>query len=63
MSLGIYQVPKAKNEPVRQYAKNSVERAQLLEEIIKLKSQSIEVPMVIGGKEIFTNDKIRLSPP
>jgi 1-pyrroline-5-carboxylate dehydrogenase len=63
MSQGIYKVPQAKNEPVRSYAKNSPERIALLQAIKELKSQSIDVPMIIGGKEIRTETKIRLAPP
>lgn len=63
MSLGRYKVPAAKNEPVRQYAKNSIERAALLAEIQRLKSEIIDVPMIINGKEVHTDDKIRLTPP
>lgn len=63
MSLGFYKVPIAKNEPVRSYAKNSAERASLLAEVAKLKKEVVEVPMIIGGKEIYTEDKIRLSSP
>jgi 1-pyrroline-5-carboxylate dehydrogenase len=63
MSLGFYKVPIAKNEPVRSYAKNSPERSSLMAEIARLKKESIDIPMIIGGQEIFTEDKIRLSPP
>lgn len=60
---GFYKVPIAKNEPVRQYAKGSSERAALLAEVKRLKKMSIDVPMIIGGKEIHTKSKIRLAPP
>ena len=63
MSLGFYKVPIAKNEPIRSYAKNSPERTALLSEIALLKKETLDIPMIIGGKEIFTEAKIRLSPP
>lgn len=63
MSAGFYNVPVAKNEPVRQYATKSAERESLLSEIKTLKNSKIDVPMIIGGKEIHTKDKIKLSPP
>jgi 1-pyrroline-5-carboxylate dehydrogenase len=63
MSAGFYKVPIAKNEPVRQYANKSVERESLLSEIKTLKKTKIDVPMIIGGKEVHTKDKIKLSPP
>ena len=63
MSLGFYKVPTAKNDPVRSYRKNSPERAALLAEVARLKSQTIDIPMVIGGKEVTTSEKIKLTPP
>lgn len=60
---GFYQVPNAKNEPVRSYAKGSAERSALLKVVKEMKKKTIEVPMIIGGKEIVTKDKIRLAPP
>jgi 1-pyrroline-5-carboxylate dehydrogenase len=63
MSLGFYKVPTAKNDPVRSYGKNSPERAALLAEVARLKSQTIDIPMVIGGKEVTTSEKIKLTPP
>ena len=63
MSLGFYKVPTAKNDQVRSYGKNSPERAALLAEVARLKSQTIDIPMVIGGKEVTTSEKIKLTPP
>jgi 1-pyrroline-5-carboxylate dehydrogenase len=63
MSLGFYKVPIAKNDPVRSYGKNSPERAALLAEVKRLKSQTIDIPMIIGGKEVTTSEKIKLTPP
>jgi 1-pyrroline-5-carboxylate dehydrogenase len=63
MSVGFFNVPKAKNEPVKQFAKGSVEREKLQKALAELKSKSIDVPMIIGGKEVATADKIKLTPP
>lgn len=63
MSVGFFNVPKAKNEPVKQFAKGSVEREKLQKALAELKSKSIDVPMIIGGKEVTTTDKIKLTPP
>jgi 1-pyrroline-5-carboxylate dehydrogenase len=63
MSVGFFNVPKAKNEPVKQFAKGSVEREKLQKALAELKSKSIDVPMIIGGKEVTTADKIKLTPP
>lgn len=63
MSVGFFNVPKAKNEPVKQFEKGSVAREKLQKALAELKSKSIEVPMIIGGKEVTTADKIKLTPP
>jgi 1-pyrroline-5-carboxylate dehydrogenase len=64
MSNAFFQVPLAKNEPVRAYAPGSSERSSLLEKYKELYNQSpIDIPMYIGGEEIRTNNKRKLSPP
>lgn len=54
MSHGIYQVPTPANEPVRDYAPGSPERARLQARLDELAAQRMELPLVIGGKEIRT---------
>ena len=49
-------VPKPVNEPILSYAPGTPERAALKARIKELKSQEIEVPLVIGGQEIKTGD-------
>ena len=63
MSNGIYQVPVAINEPVLNYSPGSPERESLKAALRKMRSQEIEIPMYIGGKEIRTEKKVRMSPP
>lgn len=63
MPKGIYHVPVAKNEPVLSYAPGSPERASLKAKIAELRSKEVELPMVIGGKEIYTDRKVRMFPP
>lgn len=47
-------IPKAVNEPVLNYAPGSQERAELKKILDKLKSEVVEIPVIINGKEIFT---------
>ncbi len=54
MSLGIFTVPVPKNEPVREYAPGSRERASLSAKLAEMAGQRVEIPLVIGGKEIRT---------
>jgi 1-pyrroline-5-carboxylate dehydrogenase len=64
MANGIFNVPAAKNEPVKAYAPGSPEREELLAAYHQMYNQPpIEVPMYIGGKEVFTSNKKALTPP
>jgi len=44
------------NEPVRSYSPGSRDRKDLQAELDRLSSQEIEIPLIIGGKEVFTQD-------
>lgn len=50
------QIPEPKNETGLGYAPGSKERKLLQEAIAKLENDSIEIPAVIGGKEVKTGD-------
>ncbi|GAB4259929.1 MAG: L-glutamate gamma-semialdehyde dehydrogenase [Vicingaceae bacterium] len=63
MSNAFFNVPLPKNEPVLGYAPGSKEREELQQAIKALKSKEIDAPMVIGGKEIRTENKVRMCPP
>jgi 1-pyrroline-5-carboxylate dehydrogenase len=51
---GIFKVPAAHNEPVRGFASGSPERASLTARLEAMAAERIEVPLVIGGKDIST---------
>ncbi|MCB2219319.1 MAG: L-glutamate gamma-semialdehyde dehydrogenase [Bacteroidetes bacterium] len=63
MSRGLYHVPKAYNEPVKDYAPGSPERKELKTMIHKMRSEMADIPMFIGGQEIRTEDKREIHPP
>ncbi|MCB9256550.1 MAG: L-glutamate gamma-semialdehyde dehydrogenase [Chitinophagales bacterium] len=63
MSNAFFNVPKASNEPVKAYAPGSSERKSLQAKLAELKSSTVDVPMIIGGKEVFTSDKHTMHPP
>ncbi len=63
MPTGFFNVPVPVNERVRNYAPGTHERATLKEEIEKLRSQVLDIPMVIGGEEIRTDNRIPIHPP
>lgn len=54
MNNAIYNFREPKNEPVLYYGAGSQERKLLEEELTFQQSQVIEIPLIIGGKEIRT---------
>lgn len=63
MANAYFDVPVAKNEPVKGYAPGSKEKEELLAAYQELKNKKIEIPMVIGGKHITSNTQVSLYPP
>jgi 1-pyrroline-5-carboxylate dehydrogenase len=51
---GAYRIPKPANEPVYSYAPGSPERAVLKDTLAKMAGTAIEIPLVIGGREVRT---------
>jgi len=56
MANAIFNVPLPPNEPVKSYAPGSPEKKALKLKLDELANQQIEIPIIIGGKEIKTND-------
>lgn len=63
MSNAFFKVPTAVNEPVKSYAPGSSERKSVKAAIASLKSTQVDIPMFIGGKKVFTNNKKSIHPP
>ena len=63
MSKGFFNVPVAKNEPVLSYAPGTPERTKLKTVLHEMRLKETELPMVIGGKDVFTDRKLRIFPP
>lgn len=63
MAYGIFTPPIAKNEPVRNYAPGSPEAVSLKKQIDAFRSQTLDIPMFIGGKEVRTGKTCSISPP
>jgi 1-pyrroline-5-carboxylate dehydrogenase len=63
MANAFFRVPEPKNEPVRAYAPGTPERAELKAKLAALKKQEVEVPLVIGGKEIRTGKTAEMAMP
>ncbi len=60
---GFFHIPKAKNEPVYDYAPGSNQRENLQAALNKWRSEVVNIPMYIGGKEIRTGIVQQIFPP
>lgn len=63
MSKAISQVPFAVNEPVRSYEPGSPEVKSLIATYKEMWKEKFEIPMIIDGKEVKTEDKVQLQSP
>ncbi len=53
---GTRRVPPPLNEPVRSYAPDSPERAELQARLKTMATERVEIPLVIGGEHVTTGD-------
>ena len=63
MIKGFFNVPVAVNEPVLGYAPGSAERAGLQAMLHEMRSKEVELPMIIGGREVRSGKLERMFPP
>ena len=63
MATGFFNVPSPKNEPVKSYATGSPEREALQKAVAEARSKVLEIPMYIGSNEVFTGQKVAITPP
>lgn len=63
MSNAFFQAPTPHNEPVLNYKKGSPERNEIEKTLQELKNQTFDIPMIIGGKEVVTQEKVSIHPP
>jgi 1-pyrroline-5-carboxylate dehydrogenase len=63
MVKGFFKVPDPKNEPVHKFEAGSREREELKKAIKELLAKEVEIPMIIDGKEIRTDNHITIHPP
>ena len=49
-------IPSALNEPIKDYAPGSDERAHLKSKLAEMEQELFEIPIIIGGKEIYTGN-------
>ncbi len=63
MSNAFFNVPTPKNEPVKSYAPGSAEKIALKKQLKEYKEQTVDIPLIIGGKEIRTGITKTIHPP
>ncbi len=63
MSNAFFEVPVAFNEPVTSFAPGTPERESLQATYKKMYNEVVDIPMFIGGKEVFTDNKRDIHPP
>ena len=54
MSFAVFDPPPAVNEPIRSYAPGSPERASLKRRLVEMAAEQVEIPLVVGGREVHT---------
>lgn len=59
----IVKIPTAKNEPVLPFAPGDAATLSLKNKLQELKGTEVDIPMYIGGEEVFTDEKISMHPP
>jgi 1-pyrroline-5-carboxylate dehydrogenase len=55
-SHAIFRPPAPKNEPIHDYAPGSPERLSLQRRVDEMRAERIEIPLVIGGRDVTTGD-------
>lgn len=63
MSNAFFQVPIAKNEPVLSYGPGSKEKQELKKALASMKAGTVDIPMYIGGQQVYSQDKRSIHPP
>ena len=56
MNHGKFSLPEPSNEPVLSYRPGSPEKKELKAKLKELSQETIEIPLIIGGKEVHTGD-------
>jgi len=63
MSNAFFKVPVPVNEPVLSYGPGSPEKKHVKAKLKELKNTHLDIPMFIGGKKVYTENKKKIHPP
>ena len=54
---GLRRVPTPVNDPVRPYGPGSAEKVELKARLAAMANERLDIPLVIGGKDVYTGNK------
>ena len=57
MTNALFKVPEPANEPIYNYGPGSKEKKELKAKLRELKNRKLDIPLIIGGREIRTGNK------
>jgi 1-pyrroline-5-carboxylate dehydrogenase len=60
---GIFRLPAATNEPVRDYGPGSPEREALKRRLAEMRGERLDIPSIIGGEEVRSGDTFQAVEP
>ena len=63
MSNAYFTIKRPENDAFRAYLPGSKDRAELKEELARQSAEVVKIPLIIGGKEIFTEKTIQVTMP
>ena len=63
MSNAYFTIARPENDAFRGYLPGSKDRAELKEELARQSAEVVKIPLIIGGKEIFTEKTINVTMP
>ncbi len=63
MFNGIFRIPVPKNEPALSYAPGTTEREKLTSKLREMIANPVEIPIIIGGKEIRSGNMVEMRCP
>lgn len=63
LNNAIINIPEPVNEPIYNYAPGSPERAALKKALDEMASQKLDIPIIIGGKEVRTGNTAKVTMP
>ena len=63
MPNAYFTITRPENDAFRSYLPGSKERAELKEELVRQSEQVVKIPLIIGGREIYTEKTFKVTMP